>query len=211
MYDKIYCINLDKRTDRWTEFQRDVLEGLELDKGKFERISAIDTCMLDFEYSGAIGCSLSHLKIWKDMIDNGYDSVLIFEDDFKPLKSAKEFKYIMSELYKNHPNFTVCCLGWHSKDYSVFFNRDDIFSFANGIASTSSYIISQKQAKLMYNAVVSGILEMFHKGTPAVEFNSIDFIWKDFQSHQWLLVRDRVGVQRNGYSDIAAYGGQYDE
>ena len=43
MYDKIYYINLDKRKDRLAEFQRDVIEGLELDKTKIKRIPAIDT------------------------------------------------------------------------------------------------------------------------------------------------------------------------
>ena len=68
-YDKIYCINLDKRTDRLEEFNRDVLKGMELDKSKFKRISAIDTTGMSTRNPGAIGCMASHLKVWKDIIN----------------------------------------------------------------------------------------------------------------------------------------------
>jgi hypothetical protein len=54
-YDKIYCINLDKRPDRWEDFKRDVLEGVELDNSKFERISAIYTTGMSTRNPGAIG------------------------------------------------------------------------------------------------------------------------------------------------------------
>lgn len=55
-FDAIYCINLDRRTDRWETVQR------EFDKvGIRERVvrfSAIET-----PENGAIGCLLSHRAI----------------------------------------------------------------------------------------------------------------------------------------------------
>lgn len=35
---------------------------------------------------GEIGCILSHIDIWEDAYNNGYNQVLILEDDFFPLK-----------------------------------------------------------------------------------------------------------------------------
>ena len=203
MYDKIYCINLDKRTDRWEEFQRDVLEGLELDKDKFERISAIDTTLLDFKASGAIGCSLSHLKAWKDMIDNGYKSALVFEDDFQPVVGVDFFNDRVSNLYNIHPEFSVCCLGWNGGGLSVFLDRGSGFNFANDIHTTSCYIITLEYAKLMYDSVAFGVINMLHDyNRHSSGKNAIDQVWAKFQNHKWLVSSDRIGIQREGYSDI---------
>jgi GR25 family glycosyltransferase involved in LPS biosynthesis len=31
---------------------------------------------------GEIGCTLSHIAIWEDAYKNGYDNILVYEDDF---------------------------------------------------------------------------------------------------------------------------------
>ena len=202
MYDKIYCINLDKRTDRWEDFQRDVIEGLELDKDKFERISAIDTLSLGYHASGAIGCSLSHLKIWKDMIENKYESALVFEDDFQPKVSADVFNTTISTLYSIHPEFSVCCLGWNVGLKTVFFDRGSGFSFANDISTTSCYIITLEYAKLMYDSVSAGVINMLIHNQQVQIPHLIDKIWCKFQNHDWLIASPRMGIQKDGHSDI---------
>jgi len=208
-YDKIYCINLDKRTDKWEEFQRDVLEGLELDKGKFERISAIDGSGIKKRPGGAIGCAASHLKIWKDMIDSGYNSVLIFEDDFMPVVTKEEFHTTLDKLYKKHPSFNACCLAWNTTNKTVFLQRDDTFTTANDILTTSCYIITKDLAKLMYNHISIGIINMMHGENKCL--NAIDVLWHKFQNADWLISSNRLGIQRPGYSDVCNsyqdYGG----
>lgn len=40
---------------------------------------------------GEIGCFLSHFKVWQDVLKNGYEKVLVLEDDvrFEPFFRAK--------------------------------------------------------------------------------------------------------------------------
>jgi len=70
-----YVINLDKRTDRWEEIQ----DRFNNSSIHLERISAIENT------KGHIGCGLSFLKIIQMAKDNNLSTVLIFEDDNKPM------------------------------------------------------------------------------------------------------------------------------
>lgn len=91
-FDKIYCLNLDRRADRWNrasvEFRR---FGI-----KADRFSAIDgrglahssTAAQEYlsdigliENSKALGCRMSHIEMIKDAKSKGYEKILIFEDD----------------------------------------------------------------------------------------------------------------------------------
>ena len=202
MYDKIYCINLDKRTDRWEEFQRDVLEGLELDKDKFERISAIDTSGLSGKDTGAIGCSLSHLKIWKDVIDNGYNSVLIFEDDFEPIVSKDKFHDVIHEAYD--VGFGVCSLDWSAggnKYNSIHAKLSDNIWFMNQTVLCSGYIITLEYAKRMVHGLSNAITDLMING-PSWE-NTLDTYWLQFQDRGWVVCNPKIGRQRIGMSNIA--------
>ena len=220
MYDKIYYINLDKREDRLADFQRDVIKGLDLDKTKVKRISAIDTTSLDIRDSGIIGCGLSHLKVWKDMIDNRYNSAIIFEDDFVPLTNAPDFHSAIKELYTDLPDFSVCCLAWAIAPGTVMLTRSPRFMFGNDVQTASGYIITLEYAKLMYSKLSTDTIDMFlhlkknvseqpGEGTNYIitnlDKNPIDQSWKTFQNHNWLIANPRIGKQREGYSDIWDY------
>jgi hypothetical protein len=83
-FDKIYCINLDRRTDRWEHFLN---QSKNFGLNDFERISAIDGGKLnpsDFSSplnQGELGLLLTTIKIFKDSIQNKYEKILILEDD----------------------------------------------------------------------------------------------------------------------------------
>jgi GR25 family glycosyltransferase involved in LPS biosynthesis len=72
-FDKIYCINLDERTDRW-ELAEKELESVGITN--YIRFSAIKN------ENGAIGCRDSHIEVIKHAKKNNYNRILIFEDDF---------------------------------------------------------------------------------------------------------------------------------
>jgi GR25 family glycosyltransferase involved in LPS biosynthesis len=78
--DKTYCINLDRRPDRWKEisdqFSREELSA--------ERFAAVDGRDFKKEYPsspGNNGCTLSHYFLIERARILGLDNVLIFEDD----------------------------------------------------------------------------------------------------------------------------------
>jgi glycosyl transferase family 25 len=68
-----YVINLDKRTDRWADLEREW-------KGVFKltRVPAVE------ESPGWVGCALSHIKICEEAKARGDPYVLAWEDDCRP-------------------------------------------------------------------------------------------------------------------------------
>lgn len=82
-FDKTFCINLDRRRDRWeeclTEFNKYNLEDI-------ERFTAIDGNNLPQVKSGFVTPSrlalvLTNIDILEMAIQNNYQSILILEDD----------------------------------------------------------------------------------------------------------------------------------
>ena len=100
-FDKVICINLNTRKDRWREAQHEF--------GKFnikvERYAAIEnnpmgwnhipsSDPLDYikplSWPGAAGCMASHVNIWKMAKENGWKNVLIIEDDCDFISNLQE-------------------------------------------------------------------------------------------------------------------------
>ena len=85
-FDKIYCINLDRRKDRWGKVSK-TFDELGFDD--VERYSAIDGKTLDLsqlEYKksllvGELGILETHRKLIKESKENNLNTILIMEDD----------------------------------------------------------------------------------------------------------------------------------
>ena len=82
-FDKVYCINLDSRKDRWKECVIEFNKIGILDE--VERFSAVK------HERGIAGCTLSHYEIIKKCKKDGCKNVLIFE-----------CKSILATLLKKH-------------------------------------------------------------------------------------------------------------
>lgn len=91
-FDMIYCLNLDKRRDRWDkvkkEFRRfgisasrfSAIDGENMSHPESDRIESMSDRGL-IENSSALGCLKSHIEMIKDAKSKGYNRILIFEDD----------------------------------------------------------------------------------------------------------------------------------
>lgn len=137
-FDKIYCINLDSREDRWESVQK------EFDKvgilSKVKRISAVTKQEVPYDprpakgksdLLGAFACSLSHEKCLKDAMGNKYKNYLVFEDDvcFKNYDS-KIFSIALNELPVDWNAFLLGCNDWNCS------NKEDI---SNNIEHRSGF------------------------------------------------------------------------
>jgi len=92
-FDKIYCLNLDRRTDRWEDAKKefDSIGILE----QVKRFSAIE------KNPGWMGCRDSHIAIVEDAKSNNYKNVLVLEDDVKFINNTcKSLNKSMQELKK---------------------------------------------------------------------------------------------------------------
>lgn len=87
-----YVINLDKRHDRWVKIN----ERFSNSNIKLERVSAVQ------HIKGHTGCGLSFMKVVKKAKDNNLKTVLIFEDDNKPLEGFNTRWIIIKEWLDNN-------------------------------------------------------------------------------------------------------------
>lgn len=159
----IYCINLDKRPERYRAFARQ--EGVQ--SLKFRRFSAVDGSKLSLnspdisnqtKYNilhktrrahsqidtlGAIGCSLSHYSIWKEFLRGEHDYCFVLEDDaLVPVGLADKIKLATMSPH----NFDVWALSY--KLYNKTLNNTEIQGWKSPVYfwGTSAYIISRKGA-----------------------------------------------------------------
>ena len=146
----------------------------------------------------ASGCSLSHLRVWRDIIKHDYSSAIIMEDDLKLVVDEETFNFRIAQLYDRFPDFGVCNIAW--RNMIPLTSMDDIFSMGGSIQTTSGYIISNEYAKLMQSRLEASIDNLL-KGE-AYQDNAIDIIWKEYQGTPKWLVMDRLGIQGESFSDI---------
>lgn len=96
---KAYCINLRRRTDRWS-FMSGQFKRLNL---TVERFDAVDGETLAPEVvgtnrPGGVACTMSHLAIIEDARRRGYEAIMVFEDDAVLCKDFNE----RLELFLTH-------------------------------------------------------------------------------------------------------------
>ncbi|BDG03421.1 glycosyltransferase family 25 protein [Anaeromyxobacter oryzae] len=106
-FDRIYVLTLRRATDRHPAFARalagldyEVVYGLdqaELDLADLEARGLYDdrTARRVHRYGrgvtlGHVACVLSHALIWRRILDEGHERVLVFEDDAEPIPGALE-------------------------------------------------------------------------------------------------------------------------
>lgn len=112
-FKQIECVNLDRRGDKWEECLAEfATHGLKVD-----RFSAVDGNPIGYKgglLDGAIGNLLSHIDIIKRAKENGYDNVLIFEDDIIMLDGVVD---IFNEWVKGVPDdWDLLYLGGNHND-----------------------------------------------------------------------------------------------
>jgi GR25 family glycosyltransferase involved in LPS biosynthesis len=92
----VYCINLERRPDRRRqveeEFRREELDSVEF-------FAATDGCSHPLMNKGECGCTDSHIRLWRDIVDKGYPWALVFEDDARLVEHFRDrLDDILSDL-----------------------------------------------------------------------------------------------------------------
>jgi len=185
--NKVIYINLDHRTDRRNEIESELEEkGL-----SFERFSAIK------DVSGAIGCCKSHLAVLKKARDHGYKNVLVLEDDFKFLVDRPEFEKQIHDLFE--VPFDVCLLAYNTND--LYESHYPFLCKITNAQTASGYLIKSHY----YDTLISHwehSLQMFLLTGDEPKY-ACDQSWKLLQERDtWYCFKERIGIQRDSYSDI---------
>lgn len=168
---KTYVVNLDRRVDRWENFKKNATE---IDN--YERFSAVDGKLIKnstqlqqiFESNdyymrrGMVGCLLSHIKIYTELINSVHDYFTILEDD---VEFTPDFKNKFDNIMTQVSNWDLIFLGHHVRDIDrqkdelvkdkmpVLTKRDAYWSFLNSLGGTGGYIISKVGARKLLDFI----------------------------------------------------------
>jgi glycosyl transferase family 25 len=189
--EKIFYINLDKRTDRREEIENELKYANLYDRA--ERIEAIPT-----PNQGILGCTMSHLKAIRTAKERDYNNILILEDDFQFTIEKEEFENQITRLFENMPTFDVCMISYNIQR-SVETNHDFLRKVIEA-QTASGYIIN----KCFYDKLIN----LYEWAIPLLEQTkehwnyANDQCWKRLQPEaNWYALATRCGKQRAGYSD----------
>lgn len=179
---KTYVINLDRRPDRLQKFTSNIPDDFQ-----YERFPAVDgsnlksTAQLQRIFDGnnynmrkgMVGCAMSHIKLYIELINSEHEFFCILEDD---IDFVPNFKYKLSHLHKQiiHDPWDIVFIGHHL--YSQYISKnshdkeklptaekwDTQTSLMRSIGGTGGYLISKKGAInilefLNKNGIINGI------------------------------------------------------
>ena len=191
--EHIFYINLDKREDRKTEIESE-LNRMELEAERFSGIYYPPP-------KGIVGCTKSHLSVILLAKERKYKNVLILEDDLVFLKTRKELDEMISMLFEKKSDFDVCLLAYHLHKGDV--DKEHSFLIkAEYAATASAYIINEHY----YDKLIDLYVDCIPKLDQTMQHwkYANDQAWKVLQEKDnWYCFTDRLGRQRDGFSDNA--------
>lgn len=196
-FDGIVYINLPFRTDRKEKLLMEFAK-LDLPEDRYQRIEA----HFD-ELNGTRGCALSHVDALNLAIDQGWNSVLVLEDDCRFNKSNEEIETYIEGFYAHFKsNWDVFFLGTDVILSHKTTNPDYlrvIFSMrAHSYVVNGHYIETLRD--LYYDAYQSMQQDIFYRTAMK---KAIDRRWVDLQqADRWYVGVDRITMQEACYSDI---------
>lgn len=186
----IFYINLDHRVDR-KEHVINELAKIGLCGNRFNAIKM---------KNGAIGCSMSHLKILQEAQKNSLEHVLIVEDDIT---------FLDPETFKTQLN---CFLESKCDDWDVIlfagnnmppYDRiDDTCIKVSRCQTTTGYLVNRHYINTLANNIKTGLTNLINNPENKFQY-AIDKYWFNLQSRdKWYLITPLTVVQREDYSDI---------
>jgi len=226
--DKIFVINLKSRTDRLKNIKL-LIDQLNLDKEKIEifeaivgnnipndeiynilSITSLDTLFTksinhkDIRTKGAIGCYLSHYKIWEKVINENLNNILILEDDIFTDADQKEFNEYINSI---PDDYDIAMVSWFSLWFDRLNNPNKNIIINNNwnkynsvnVFSGGGYLVSKKGAqKLIKNAFpICYQVDAYFNILNYIDKNFVRYISKESLLNQKNLGTDiQVNCQR---------------
>jgi len=184
-----FFINLDSRPDRKKHVENQLsLIGLTANRFKAIQLK-----------SGAIGCSMSHLKLLETAKKNNWPHILIVEDDILFLNPSL-FVNQMNKFLNNHKDFDVLLLA--GNNLPPYTNIDDTCVKVTKCQTTTGYLVNNHYFDTLIKNYKEGIQNLMKFQDKHIYF-AIDKYWFNLQqNHNWYLIIPLTVTQREDYSDI---------
>jgi GR25 family glycosyltransferase involved in LPS biosynthesis len=183
-------INLEYRQDRRIHVQKQ-LESIGITNAK--RFSAIKLS------TGALGCSISHLKCLQIAKEKGWPYVLICEDDIEFLDPSLFTNQINGFLNSKIEWDIILLAGNNILPYT---NKSEYAVKVTWCQTTTGYIVASHYYDTLINNYKNGI-QLLMKNPEKHVLYAIDQYWIHLQKRDnWFLITPLTVIQRDDYSDI---------
>jgi glycosyl transferase family 25 len=182
--ENVIYINLDKRTDRLTTIQKELLRVFPYDI--ITRFSAI------YHTTGYVGCTMSHIGALQFAKLNNWKNVLIVEDDMEWCNFETKNLKILDSLIKNP--YDVIMLGGSFIDYNKYTYK------LSSAATAHCYLVSNHYYDKLIENLNTSLEKLLKSGNPSKYAN--DQYWKSLQtSDNWYIIVPCIATQSAGFSD----------
>jgi len=184
-FDHIYCVNLDKRTDKWEECVK-IFDKHNL---SVERFSAIDGNTINNPtklMNGEWGLLQTHIKLIKDAKNKGYKNILILEDD---VEFMDDINNIFNNIKEQIPNdWLMLYLGGNHVGGSIRIS-ENIFRVIHTFTTHAFSINSE-----LFDLIINGLPN--YKKAVDVFYAELHSIFPSY------VIRPHLAWQRESFSDI---------
>jgi len=204
-FEKIYCINLSSRTDRWDMCLRQFSKFGMSDVQRFDAVK-YNHPKLSAKANGHIGCGLSHYNIIKEAKLKNYSNILVLEDDFIFLKEPDEFniklKKSLDELPSDWDLFYLGANFVKGYDYEPTERySNNLIKVNTGFCLHSVSYSSRGMDKILKSFKLNSELDILYFFE---EYESIDwYLVREFQHENNCFASDELlSSQGAGFSDI---------
>jgi hypothetical protein len=186
--DSIYCVNLDRRPDRWEKMTKQFYEhDIEV-----HRFSATDGSKLEgvpSYWSSVLGFNTSQIRVLELAVKEGHETVMVLEDDAQlhpNFKTAVELG--MREL---PDDWRMCYLGGSNMQKPL--KVSDHIAICKETLATTGYIVRVNFAKQI---LLPSMLDQY-------QHKEVDAIFRDIQKSIDVHIFDpRIVYQYEDFSDI---------
>ena len=189
-FEHVYYINLEHRTDRKEHVEKELsILGVK----KINRFNAIKMA------NGAIGCTLSHIKLLQYAKTNGLPYIMIVEDDIQ-FTNPTLFKDQLNGLLQSGETWDVILIA--GNNLPPYIKTNEFCVQVRQCQTTTGYIIKEAYYDTLIENMKEGVKKLMAE--PHKHFYyAIDKYWFNLQHRdKWLLITPLSVVQRVDYSDI---------
>lgn len=203
--DRISCINLDKRPDRWEKCKEEFNKvGL---TDYVERFPGIEAS------PGIKGCSLSHYSVIKQAKLDGCKSVLVFEDDVEFIRTS-EFEQVICNAFNQMESLDINCdmfyLGGNVKGNNNF-RIDTNLVELNNVKCAHAYIVFESIYDVITDIIEQGDIDSKFSWNGS-NYNRLNLDYRFYRdispNYNVYGVYPMLAKQSQGFSDVN--GGYHD-
>ena len=193
-------INLDARTDRREIFETHLNELTQHYPNDYRFTPVPRFSAIKDETSGAIGCTKSHIECLRLAKANGWDHVLILEDDALFIHPEVLIHQVSSFLSRFRDDWDVVLFS--GNNFPPFkIEAPDCFRVAN-CQTTGCYLVCSRYYDKLLRNFEEGLAQLIANPRNEQAY-ACDSYWKRLQREdRWFLITPICVIQRPGYSDI---------